>query len=173
MVTHDQEEALTMSTRMAVMADGAIVQVGTPEEIYERPANRYVAEFIGSVNLFDATVIDSSAATATLECNALGQALRVTNHGHPAGAKLTLAVRPEHIKLAAPAEAHLTTDVQAAGTIASVAYTGDRRLYQVTLASGPVIQVSQSIPGTAAPGFAPGAAVRVGWDAQASMLVAS
>jgi len=173
MVTHDQEEALTMSTRMAVMAEGAIIQVGTPEDIYERPANRYVADFIGSVNLFDATIIDAGATTATLDCHALGNQLRVANLGHRLGATVALAVRPEHIRLSAPSEPPLAAHVQASGTIASVSYTGDRRLYQVALESGPVIRVSLPNQNAAAPAFPVGAAVRVGWDAQASMLVGS
>jgi putrescine transport system ATP-binding protein len=171
MVTHDQEEALTMSTRMAVMSDGVIVQVGTPEEVYERPATRYVADFIGSVNLFDATIVDLSAETATLECAALARNLQATNHGHHLGAKVTLAVRPEHIAISAPPDPRAETDIEASGTIVGVAYTGDRRIYQVALESGPVIQVSQSIQRAAATGLPPGTAVRVGWDAHASILV--
>lgn len=171
MVTHDQEEALTMSTRMAVMSDGVIVQVGTPEEIYERPATRHVADFIGSVNLFDATIVSLNAGTATLECAALARNLHATNPGHPVGAKVTIAVRPEHIAIGAPTNPQAETDFDASGTVVGVAYSGDRRMYQVALASGPVIQISQSILRAAAPGWAPGAAVRIGWDADASILV--
>ena len=172
MVTHDQEEALTMSTRMAIMADGAIVQVGTPEDIYERPANRYIADFIGSVNLFEATIIDAASAAATLDCHTLKNTFRIQNPGHPVGMKVSLAVRPEHIHLAAASDLQFTADVEATGTVISVSYTGDRRLYQVALASGPVIQVSQSNRQAAAAGLPAGAAVRVGWDASACTLVA-
>jgi putrescine transport system ATP-binding protein len=171
MVTHDQEEALTMSTRMAVMSDGVIVQVGTPEEIYERPATRHVADFIGSVNLFDATIVNLNGGTATLECAALARNLHATNAGHPVGAKVTIAVRPEHIAIYPPDESRSHTDFDASGTIVGVAYGGDRRTYQVALASGSVIQISQSILRAAAPGWTPGTTVRIGWDADASILV--
>ncbi len=171
MVTHDQEEALTMSTRMAVMSDGVIVQVGTPEEIYQRPATRHVADFIGSVNLFDATVIDLNAGTAILECAALASSVQATNPGHPLGAKLTVALRPEHIAISTSADSRTDTDFEAAGTIVGVAYTGDRRIYQVVLASGTIIQVSQPILRPSAPGLAPDTAVRVGWKADAMILV--
>jgi putrescine transport system ATP-binding protein len=171
MVTHDQEEALTMSTRMAVMSDGVIVQVGTPEEIYERPATRHVADFIGSVNLFDATIVGLDGGTATLACDALARNLHATNTGHPLGSKVTIAVRPEHIVIDAPTDPRTKTDFDASGTIVGVAYSGDRRMYQVALTTGPVIQISQSILKAAARGWAPGTVVRVGWDADASILV--
>jgi putrescine transport system ATP-binding protein len=170
MVTHDQEEALTMSTRMAVMSDGVIVQLGTPEEIYERPATRYVADFIGSVNLFDAMIVESRQGMAVLECPALARTLRAATHGHSVGAKVTLAVRPERMTLSGPLENRTTTDVEVSGTIVGVAYTGDRRMYQVVLDSGPVIHVTQSIQASPA-SAAPGSAVRIGWDMQANILV--
>jgi len=170
MVTHDQEEALTMSTRMAVMSDGVIVQLGTPEEIYERPATRYVADFIGSVNLFDARVVESNPGMAVLECPALARTLRAATHGHPVGAKVTLAVRPERMTLCGPLENRTTTDIEVSGTIVGVAYTGDRRMYQVALESGQVVHVTQSIQASPA-GAAPGSAVRIGWDMQANILV--
>ena len=71
MVTHDQEEAMTMSSRIAVMSEGRIVQIGTPSEIYERPSNRFVADFVGSVNLFDGVLVADSEGLATLRCDSL------------------------------------------------------------------------------------------------------
>ena len=172
MVTHDQEEALTMSTRLAVMSDGVIMQVGTPEDIYERPATRHVADFIGSVNLFDATIVELTAGTATLECPSLARNMQATNRGHELGAKVTLAVRPEHIAISAPSDRGGAADIDALGTIVGVAYTGDRRIYQVALGSGVVIQVSESIREAAAAGLPSGCTVRVGWNARANILVA-
>jgi len=171
MVTHDQEEALTMSTRMAVMSDGVIVQVGTPEDIYERPATRYVAGFVGSVNLFDATVIESTAGTATLDCPALARTLYVQNDVRHVGAKVALAVRPERIALLTPLDSRIAADIEAPGTIVSVAYTGDRRIYQVRLELGTMVLVSQSIQTSPANGLTPGSSVRVGWTMQANLLV--
>lgn len=171
MVTHDQEEALTMSTRMAVMSDGVIVQVGTPEDIYERPATRYVAGFIGSVNLFDAAVVESTAGGATLECPALARTLRVPNQSRAVGTQVALAVRPERIALFTSSDSRAATDIDASGTIVGVAYTGDRRIYQVRLDLGPMVLVSQSIDTSSAAGLTPGSSVRIGWNTQANILV--
>ena len=89
MVTHDQEEAMTMSTRIAVMSEGRIVQIGTPSEIYERPSNRFVADFVGSVNLFDVVLVADSEGLATLRCDSLSTLLLAPSIGAPIGAALS------------------------------------------------------------------------------------
>ena len=94
-VTHDQEEALTMSDRIAVMHDGKLLQVGTPEEIYERPTSRFVADFIGQTNLLEGTVED--AATV---CLANGARVAASSD-HGVGAKVALSLRPERAQLGA------------------------------------------------------------------------
>ena len=76
MVTHDQEEAMTMSTRIAVMDEGRILQIGTPSTIYEYPATRYVADFIGSVNLFDGRVTGEDDGMLTIHCGEVGATMR-------------------------------------------------------------------------------------------------
>jgi spermidine/putrescine transport system ATP-binding protein len=90
-VTHDQEEALTMSDRIAVMDKGRVLQVGAPQEIYERPTSRFVADFLGEANLLDAETTGGGARVA-------GTVVRVAD-ARPAGAKITLCVRPEHVSL--------------------------------------------------------------------------
>ena len=75
MVTHDQEEAMTMSTRIAVMDEGRILQIGGPATIYEYPATRYVADFIGSVNLFDGRVTDESDGILFIHCDEVGSTM--------------------------------------------------------------------------------------------------
>jgi ABC-type Fe3+/spermidine/putrescine transport system ATPase subunit len=93
-VTHDQEEALTMSDRIGVMSEGRLLQVGGPEEIYETPTSRFVADFIGEINLLDATVVD--ADTARLSSGAeVGVPCGVVE----AGSAVTLALRPERLAL--------------------------------------------------------------------------
>lgn len=90
-VTHDQEEALTMSDRIGVMSQGALLQVGTPHEIYEQPVNRFVADFIGETNFLEGEVVGEQVRIGT------GDLLDVTLSGH-AGA-VTLAIRPEQVSL--------------------------------------------------------------------------
>ncbi|TCR67555.1 ABC transporter ATP-binding protein [Bosea sp. BK604] len=95
-VTHDQEEALTMSDSIAVMRDGVIEQLGAPREIYERPATEFVATFLGASNLIDATVVESGNGSSQVEAT-FG---RFTLAGsHPAGERLRLAIRPERVLL--------------------------------------------------------------------------
>ncbi len=90
-VTHDQEEALTMSDRIAVMNAGKILQIGTPQDIYMRPANRFVASFIGDTNFLPAT---TAPGGVTLGCGAMVQVATITS------GKVTLAIRPEHVRVA-------------------------------------------------------------------------
>ena len=170
MVTHDQDEALTMSSRIAVMSEGRIVQTGTPADIYERPATRLVADFVGSVNLFDGTVISVEAGIATVRCDILTSDIRGASHGFAAGDVVSLAVRPEQIRLAAPGQSPMT-EMIFAGEVMSQAYNGDRRTYQLRLDSGAVLQVSQPSDGRSGPMLERGASVKLGWDSAATILV--
>jgi len=103
-VTHDQEEALTMSDRLAVLQGGRVMQVGTPSEVYSQPANTHVATFLGTTNLYDATVTEVGAGSVT--CRVGGTSLVVSPGDHPArvGEQLSLMVRPERIEVS-PVEA--------------------------------------------------------------------
>src|SRR5262249_14686582 len=130
MVTHDQEEAMTMSSRIAVMSEGRILQIGTPRDIYERPVNRFVADFVGSVNLFDGVLLADSEGLATLRCDSLGTMLVATSIGAPIGVELAIGIRPERVVLSrAGAADGLQNSLE--GRIASIAFTGDRRIYHV------------------------------------------
>jgi spermidine/putrescine transport system ATP-binding protein len=98
-VTHDQEEALTMSDRLAVLDAGHVLQVGTPSEVYSRPANRHVATFLGTTNLFAATVLPPEERWLT--CQAGGTVLRLSEeYDVPAGREVSLTIRPERIEVA-------------------------------------------------------------------------
>src|SRR5246500_824344 len=108
-VTHDQEEAMTLGTRLGVMNHGRIAQVGTPSDIYEFPATRFVADFIGSVNLFEGRVSEERAEGVRLSCSELGCTVRAERAGGGEhGATVWTAIRPEKIQIsrtpAAPAE---------------------------------------------------------------------
>jgi spermidine/putrescine transport system ATP-binding protein len=125
-VTHDQEEALTMSDRIAVMEEGRLLQVGTPEEIYERPANRFVADFIGRTNLLEATVESADGV-----CLVNGARVPVSTE-HPAGTKVAVCLRPERAGLHAPGTAPAgrpTLD----GRLESVTYLGNALVHTVKL----------------------------------------
>jgi spermidine/putrescine transport system ATP-binding protein len=119
-VTHDQEEALTMSDRIAVFSKGKVLQVGTPLEIYERPNCRFVADFIGETNFIDGKVSEVNGEFATLESNGrrfVGRAIA----GVRAGADATLSVRPEKAQLIEqPSGAPNTFEVK----VFSIAYVG-------------------------------------------------
>src|SRR5439155_26515591 len=98
LVTHDQEEAMTMASRIAVIGEGRFLQVGAPAEIYETPASRFVADFIGNVNLMDGTLIEDEADHVVVDCGDLRHRL---GHGITGtrGMAVTVALRPEKIRL--------------------------------------------------------------------------
>jgi spermidine/putrescine ABC transporter ATP-binding subunit len=121
-VTHDQDEALSMATRIAVMEKGAIRQVATPEELYEQPATKFVADFIGKVNMFDAEVLSQRGRAVICKAAELGR-FNLTSD-KTCGKTVTIAVRPEKLKIArtAPKADGL---VKAAATVKDVGYYGD------------------------------------------------
>jgi putrescine transport system ATP-binding protein len=130
-VTHDQEEAMTLSDRIAVMDKGVVRQVGTPTEIYEFPQSRFVAGFIGSVNSFEATVVAREDRHLRLQVPGLGgEVLARDVPGAVAGQSVTLAVRPEKITLARDRP---TGPNAFQGQVKDLAYFGKDSLYRVAL----------------------------------------
>jgi len=141
-VTHDQEEAMTVAGRMAVMDRGRIAQVGTPAEIYEQPNSRYVAEFVGDVNLIEAKVAGHSGDAMELASD-LGVAIRVrTSVEAKAGDTIWLALRPE--KLLIGLERPADTGANAVeGRVHEIGYLGDLSIYHVRLANGALFKASR------------------------------
>jgi len=141
-VTHDQEEAMTMSSRIALLRDGRVEQVDPPRRLYEYPVSRYAADFIGSVNLLDGFVLSQENNRVLIHSEEAGVDLEVT-HAHPliAGTPVTLAVRPEKVRLQRP-EAPLPNRLR--GVIKEIAYLGDVSIYHVELPTGKRIQFTQS-----------------------------
>ncbi len=140
-VTHDQDEAMTLASRMGVMSDGRLVQVGGPRDLYEFPANRFVAQFIGAVNLFDGVVIEDEPGHARMRCDEAGCVIHVS-HGVTGtlGQTVYLAIRPEKINLG-----HVKPDAEenvAPGTVDEVAYLGNLSVYQVRLDTGRLVHVT-------------------------------
>ena len=161
-VTHDQEEALTMSDRIAVMHDGKLLQVGTPEEIYERPTSRFVADFIGQTNLLEGTVED--AATV---CLANGARVAASSD-HGVGAKVALSLRPERAQLSARGSAPSGPSVD--GVVGRMTYLGNARVYTGKLDWMEVEVREENRPGAEL--HAPGTDVTVSWDPHAISVVA-
>jgi spermidine/putrescine transport system ATP-binding protein len=142
-VTHDQEEALTMSDRIAVMHDGRILQVGTPRDIYERPAERFVADFIGETNFLPAEILSRADRRATLRLES-GRRIEATlPDGIDHAGKVTLVVRPEHAMLTADLER-----ADLAGEVETVIYVGTDSHVHVRLRDGtPFILRVQNVGG--------------------------
>jgi ABC-type Fe3+/spermidine/putrescine transport system ATPase subunit len=144
-VTHDQEEALSMSDRIALMKGGEIVQLDTPTGLYDRPANAYVADFIGETNMIPARVVSCDADATLVE--AMGTRLRVSGyHGQAAGAEVQMAIRPERVsdEIAEPSNC-------AEGVLADIEFIGTdlRMAYRMTDGSRVVMRRQNS--GRAAP----------------------
>jgi ABC-type Fe3+/spermidine/putrescine transport system ATPase subunit len=128
-VTHDQEEALSLSDRVAVMRDGHVLQVGRPRELYERPRTRFVADFVGTNNLIPGTVASRDGDTLTVE-TALGRLRGLPVAGLQAGQRCVLAVRPENVAIGAAAG----DGNRVAGRIALASYLGNTLRYDVEAA---------------------------------------
>ncbi len=141
-VTHDQEEAMILSSRIAVMDHGRFRQVDRPGIVYEYPADRFVADFIGTINLFDGVVEESGHGLVRMRCDEAGAMLTAhSDAGHAVGAKLTLAVRPEKIFLGR--ERDSGDDVTSLeGVVEDLGYFGNLSLYRVRLPGGRIVQVS-------------------------------
>ncbi|WP_431858472.1 ABC transporter ATP-binding protein [Azospirillum sp.] len=162
-VTHDQEEAMTMASRIAVMNHGAVAQVGTPTEVYEYPNSRFVAEFIGSVNLFEGRVVEDEPDHVLIRSADAGCDLYVS-HAAPApvGSTVHVAVRPEKITLSKEPPADAEARNTARGVVREIAYLGDVSIYLVELASGKTVRVT-------ATNLARRADLPVSWDDEVTL----
>ncbi|WP_295484124.1 polyamine ABC transporter ATP-binding protein [uncultured Succinatimonas sp.] len=138
MVTHDQEEAMTMADRIAIMDRGQFVQIGGPREIYETPNCRFCAEFIGSVNLFDCTLISSNATQSLLRADDFSHLIELQHDIDLAdGMPLTIALRPEKIYISHEKPEEETNWCH--GVVENIAYLGDISIYYVRLKDGRIV----------------------------------
>ena len=168
-VTHDQDEALSMASRIAVMDKGAVQQIATPSELYEQPATRFVADFIGKVNLIDAKVLNKTTKTITCEAKGLGKMTIATDKA--CGAKVAIAVRPEKLKLSKvkPTGAKL---MAIEGNVRDVAYYGDTSHVVVSAADGLELQVNvQNDTRTGGSGVERGQKIWVSWTPDDSIVL--
>lgn len=140
-VTHDQEEAMTLACRIGVMNKGQIVQVGTPTDIYEFPNSRFVADFIGSVNMFEGRLIEDEPAYVRIRCPELDSTVYVS-HGisAPPDANVTVAIRPEKIEMTREPGSQQENRVK--GVVKEIAYMGDLSVYLVRLDSDRLVRVT-------------------------------
>jgi putrescine transport system ATP-binding protein len=141
-VTHDQEEAMTLASRIGVMNRGEIVQIGTPTEIYEFPSTKFVADFIGSVNMFEGRLVEDLPDRVRIESPELGSTIYV-DHGISAApsAVVWAAIRPEKIEIRRTPPAQ-TTENFARGVVKEIAYMGDVSVYLVKIDSGKTVRVT-------------------------------
>ena len=159
-VTHDQEEALAMSRRIAVFETGRIVQLGTPEDIYRRPVSRFVASFIGESTLLSGVAMATGDAVA-LHLDLGGEAVAAAGHGSRAGERGALLLRPEHLRVVAAGQGRL------AGTVHDRIFLGAQYRYLVRLSDGSEAK-ADSVEGATPE---PGAAVGLDWTADDAVWV--
>jgi putrescine transport system ATP-binding protein len=148
MVTHDQEEAMAMASRIGIMSEGRILQVGTPREIYETPATRFVADFIGNVNLMDGTLAVDEPDHVEIACADVRHYVGHGISGHE-GMPVTVALRPEKIRISRKPPVPEAGDPpaplnQLKGRVKDMVYFGSDTLYHLQLASGAILKVTQS-----------------------------
>jgi spermidine/putrescine transport system ATP-binding protein len=152
MVTHDQDEALAIASRIAVMDKGSIAQLGTPSDLYEFPRSRFVADFLGSVNLFEGALVNDEADQADVACPELEPYLVHLPHSVAGGDTSTVwvAIRPEKMNLHKDSDAPPSVpDCPSAcnvakGEIKEISYLGDISIFHILLANGRLIRVSRS-----------------------------
>ncbi|HEY6151692.1 MAG TPA: ABC transporter ATP-binding protein [Gaiellaceae bacterium] len=165
-VTHDQEEALAMSDRIAVMNSGRVEQIGGPREIYERPQTAFVADFIGSLNAFDFRVDELIGDSAVMRLGEKGRIVVPVDGGHSPGETLRVAVRPERIQIgSAPAHGGSQLD----GTVAEIVFLGMYTQFHVDTVAGRLFV--HRLADEPAAALEPGAKVALSWEPeQASLL---
>jgi putrescine transport system ATP-binding protein len=140
-VTHDQQEAMTVADRIAVMDRGRLIQVAAPPEIYEQPNSRWVADFIGDVNLIEGRVVETGAGGTTIASAAMGQMRAAASTEAMPGDTVWVALRPEKVRIAQEPPA-TAADNCVSGQVSNIGYLGDVSIYQVRLDNGFVIKAA-------------------------------
>ncbi len=141
-VTHDQEEAMTVADRIAVMERGRIVQVATPAEIYEQPNSRYVADFIGDINLLEGHITGTAGSSVRMACAGTGASVFVEQQmDATAGDTAWFAIRPEKVAISLDRPADVTVNT-VAGKVWDIGYLGDVSIYHVRLKTGAIVKAT-------------------------------
>jgi putrescine transport system ATP-binding protein len=141
-VTHDQEEAMTLADRIAVMNHGKIIQIGTPAEIYEQPNSRYVADFIGNINLMEGRVTAASPDTLRMQSSGSGASIAVNQAvAAKPGDQVWFAIRPEKVAVSLDKPADVSANAME-GEIHDIGYLGDISIYHVRLPTGATVKAT-------------------------------
>jgi spermidine/putrescine transport system ATP-binding protein len=173
-VTHDQEEAMTMSDRLAVMSGGRFEQVGAPQEVYELPATRFVASFLGASNLLAGEVSSTNGSVAKVSLQA-GSTITLPAKRMPASrAAVHIGVRPEKLHINTTNDESLApAENSIAATVATATYTGVSTSYECTTTDGATVVVYVQNLEASAPPLGPGTRVRLTWHPEHTFAVAA
>src|SRR5882757_10005349 len=169
-VTHDQEEAMTLASRIGVMNHGEIVQAGTPSEIYEFPGSKFVADFVGSVNIFEGKLVEDEPEHVRIASDELSATIYVS-HGisAPPEAIVWAAIRPEKVFMSTAQPEGKDNVVR--GAVQDIAYLGDLSIYLVKLATGKVVRVTQPNTSRHAEAITWDQQVYLSWDSTSPVVV--
>jgi spermidine/putrescine transport system ATP-binding protein len=175
LVTHDQEEALSMSDNICIMREGRIVQTGSPRELYDEPISRYVADFVGKTNFFEGRVSALSDSSVSVT-SATGQVLAGTQPREAAGlangSEACVAVRPEMISMSAAGEAVDSNHIAIQGQVMNRIFLGEHSEYLVaTEGYGDVMVLTPKYIESTTRSFAPGDQVSISWEPQAALVL--
>jgi putrescine transport system ATP-binding protein len=139
-VTHDQEEAMTVADRIGVMNHGRLMQVATAPELYEQPNSRWVADFVGDVNLIEGRVVEAGVNSTVIESALVGRVRAAAASGAKPGDTVWVALRPEKVRLSL--EQRAATENSVSGSVRDIAYLGDLSIYKVALDNGFVVEAA-------------------------------
>jgi spermidine/putrescine transport system ATP-binding protein/putrescine transport system ATP-binding protein len=170
-VTHDQEEALTLSDRVAVMARGDVLQMASPQVLYHNPVSVEVAGFIGQINFFDARVVDIQGDKAVLDTDGLGQVnIPASEDFVQKNARIVVALRPEKLKLAHQPDANSPYNVK--GELSTSTFLGDRsHFYVLVEGHDEQIEVAGQDSGISGPSMQRGSAVWLSWNEESIVVL--
>lgn len=147
MVTHDQEEAMTMASRVAIMSHGQLQQVGTPADVYDYPETKFVAEFIGETNIFEGTLVHKDAVHAVVDCPELPSKVYTDQQFNAeTGQTVWISIRPEDIDLHKEKPTHRDAHNWAKGKVQEIAYLGSFAIYHVQMDNGRIIKSQVPAP---------------------------
>ena len=175
LVTHDQEEALSMSDRICIMREGQIIQSGSPRELYDEPVNRYVADFVGKTNFFNGKVVTANKSSISINSESCAVLVGVKSKGAPIpkiGSNACVAVRPEMISISAADEKDNHADIAIKGHVKNRIFLGEHSEYLiVTEGFGDVLVLSPKTNESNRRIFAPGDHVSISWMPEAVLVL--
>ena len=175
LVTHDQEEALSMSDTICIMQEGQIIQSGSPRELYDEPINRYVADFVGKTNFFNGKVVDANNSRLSVKSEFGPVLVGVPSKGAPLlknGSDACVAVRPEMISISAADDPDHQADINIAGQVKNRIFLGEHSEYLIkTEGFGDVLVLSPKTNESNRRIFAPGDQVSISWMSEAVLVL--